>query len=86
MSSRFTLRKGCLNPAIALAFQLFAAIQKGDFLLLVYSLFLVVGAVAGGQLAFYFFKHVYAPLRSGLALQKMCLEEEEERFEDTSQE
>jgi hypothetical protein len=85
-TSRFTLRKGCLNPAIAFSFQLFAAVQKGNALLLVYSLFLIVGAFIGGLLAVYFFWNFYAPLRDGLALQKMRTSDDSERFEDSSQE
>ena len=69
--SRFTLRKGCVNPAIALAFQVFAAIDKKNGMLLVYSLVLILGSLIGGVLASYFFRDFYAPLKEGIALKKM---------------
>ena len=63
IGSRFTLRKGCLNPAIGLIFQMFAAIEKRNGMLFIYSFVLVVGTIIGGLLAFYIFKYVYAPLK-----------------------
>ena len=71
MLGRFTLRKGCVNPVIGVAFQLFAAIEKGNGLLLAYSLVLVVGAMVGGVLASLFFRDFYAPLKEGLAFEKI---------------
>ena len=69
MPLRFTLRKGCLNPALAFAFQLFAAIEKGDFLLfLPYSLILIIGPILGGLLAVIFFRDFYGPLKDALAI------------------
>jgi len=40
---RFTLRKGGINPAIVIAFQFYAAIEKANGLLFVYGFFLVIG-------------------------------------------
>jgi hypothetical protein len=68
----FTLRRGCLNPAIGFAFQFYAAIEKGNVLLfLPYCLPLLVGPILGGFAAVRFFKNFYGPLKEGLALQRM---------------
>jgi glycerol uptake facilitator-like aquaporin len=61
----------CLNPAIAIAMQLFAAIERGNGLLLVYALALVVGPVVGAVGAVYFFRGFYAPLQEGMAMHKL---------------
>jgi hypothetical protein len=53
------------------AFQFFAAIEQSNGMLLLYSLALIIGPLSGGFLASYFFRHIYAPLKEGLALQKV---------------
>jgi glycerol uptake facilitator-like aquaporin len=60
---RFTLRRGCLNPVIGVVFQLFAAIEKQNIMLLLYSLTLLIGPLLGGLIAVYFFRYGYAPLK-----------------------
>ena len=67
---------------MAIAFQVFAAIDRGNLMLLVYSLAIIIGSLIGGFLASYFFKEFYAPLKEGLALQKMQASEVEAHEED----
>jgi hypothetical protein len=64
---------------VALAFQIFAAIEKGNFLLLLPDcLPLLLGPVLGALLAVGFFREFYAPLKEGLAAQKLQASLEEE--------
>jgi uncharacterized membrane protein YbjE (DUF340 family) len=51
-------------------------------MLLVYSLAIIIGSLIGGFLASYFFKEFYAPLKEGLALQKMRASEVEAAHEE----
>ncbi len=58
----FTFRKGCLNPAVAIAFQIFAAGSQQNFSLF-YSIFgMVIGQVIGAILSAIFFTKFYNPL------------------------
>jgi hypothetical protein len=54
-----------------LAFQFYAAIEKGNFLLFLPDLLpLLVGPMVGGWLAVMFFRDFYGPLKEGLAMQR----------------
>lgn len=44
-------------------------------ILLLNSIALIIGSILGGLLAVYIFRYFYAPLKEGLALQKMKAEE-----------
>jgi len=64
------LRRGCINPAIGFAFQIYAAIEKGNFLLFLYSFSLIIGPIIGAGMAAWFFRDFYGPLKEGLAMQR----------------
>jgi hypothetical protein len=59
---RFSLRKGCINPAIGFAMQTIMAFKTGNFLLIAYSLPVIIGPTVGAVLAYYAFFKFYNPL------------------------
>ena len=59
---RFTFRKGCLNPAVAIAFQIFTAASNQSFALFYSSAGLIVGEVVGALCAATFYTKFYHPL------------------------
>lgn len=59
---RFTFRKGCINPAIGLVFQIIVAFKQSNFVLIFYSLPVIIGPTIGAVLAYYAFMRLYKPL------------------------
>ena len=59
---RFTFRKGCINPAIGLVFQIITAIKQQNYILIAYSLPVIIGPTVGAVLAYYAFMKLYKPL------------------------
>jgi glycerol uptake facilitator-like aquaporin len=62
VSRAFTFRKGCLNPIIGLYSQIIIAIEKSNFMLIFYSLPVIIGPILGGLLAAFLFVKFYHPL------------------------
>lgn len=61
-NNRLTLRKSCINPVIGLVFQILIAYKKSNFMLLLYSLPLIIGPFIGAICAYYAFTKFYKPL------------------------
>jgi len=53
---RFTFRKGCINPALGIVFQVVMAIKKSNPMLILYTLPVIIGPTVGAILAYYVFK------------------------------
>lgn len=60
--NRYSFRKGCLNPAVAIAFQTFSAGSHGNIYLLLPVIGLILGQVIGAIGGGFFYVKVYEPL------------------------
>lgn len=63
---RFTFRKGCLNPAVGIAFQFFAAISHGEITIFFQIFGICLGSIVGGLAAAWFYNSFYEPLLNEL--------------------
>jgi hypothetical protein len=59
----WTYRKGCLNPAIAISFQMFEAGKHNNPPLFFCSFGIICGSLFGAICGAFFFKKIYQPFR-----------------------